>query len=236
MEVESIHASKKRILLSVYLDYLFFAVLWELLVYFTWPDRNLPFWAEFLTFGILEAVVYVRWGSFGMHILSIDRATRQVDPLIYRHETWLTMLLGVLLFLEGTKQLVRWTQYVVAQPAFGFMLDLPTQVAVNVVTGAVSVCAGYLFLKLHRSGFWIALAVGIVAIISYVLSWPLWDQAVAQLATVRRQHQGLPVRQDEIEFMQAIVPEALIALMGLALVAVSFTYGRFRSAARMRSG
>lgn len=66
--------------------------------------------------------------SVGNLFLGIDKDSGTVNPNIFERENWLTILLGVLLILEGTKQLVRWTQMVVSQPSFGFFPDDLTQI------------------------------------------------------------------------------------------------------------
>jgi hypothetical protein len=50
------------------------------------------------------------------------------------------------------------------------------------------------------------------------MSWNQWDGIARDLLVRRRSFQGLPVRSGEVEFLQAILPEALIAFLLLTIV------------------
>ena len=56
---------------------------------------------------------------------------------------------------------------------------------------------------------------------STALSWGLWDSVIARMTEARRAARGLPVRGDEIAFMQALFPEliavGLVVVLGLLL-------------------
>ena len=119
-------ASKKRRLLSLYIDFLLFMTLWGILSYYLAPDGNMPFWLPYIAFVVARTLLTKFYGSIGDSFLSIDRDSFCVDDDIYRRENWLSILLGLLFILEGTKQLVRWTQMFVA---------------------AVVLCCGLLFLS-----------------------------------------------------------------------------------------
>jgi len=230
METEIIHASKKRLLLSWYIDFLFFMTLWELLSYFLRLDTSVPFWVPYLLFIVIRAISRKYIGSIGYLFLGIEKETRTVDQKIFKRENWLTILLGILLILEGTKQLVRWTQIFVSQPVFGFFPDDLTQIIIHVVLGICSIVAGYWFLKLNLKGFYLAISVALINIISDALSWHLWDPVVEKMVIARREIQGLPVRDGEVEFMQLLFPEGMILAAVFAAIAMLFTYNRFYSA------
>ena len=134
METQPILASKKRIFLAWYLDFILFMVFWSLLNHFLFSGRELPFWMGLFIFGLLEFVCIKFFGSIGVFFLSVDES-HQVDPNIYKRENWLTILLGVLFILEGTKKLVRWIDLSVAHPTFGMFLDPNIQIIINILTG-----------------------------------------------------------------------------------------------------
>lgn len=230
MNTETYRASKKRLFLSWYIDFLFFMTLWGLLSYFLVMDAALPFWVPYLLFVVIRAISGKYIGSIGYMFLSINKETKTITPSIFERENWLTILLGVLLILEGTKQLVRWTQMFVSQPIFGFFPDDVTQVLVHVLLGVSSILAGYWFLKLNIKGFYLAVSVAIVNIASNALSWNLWDPVVEKMVLARRELQGLPVRDGEIEFMQSLFPEGMLLAASLAVVAMLFTWKRFKNA------
>lgn len=223
-------ASKKRLVLSWYLDFLFFMTLWGILAYFLSFEGSLPFWAPYLIFIVIRAISGKYIGSIGYLFLGIDKESGTVSQRVFERETWLTMLLGVLFVLEGTKQLVRWTQMFVPMPFFGLVPGDITQVLIHIVLGAASVLAGYWFLKLNIKGLYLGVSLALVSIVSDILSWNLWDPAVEQMVVARRELQGRPVREGEIEFMQSLSPEAMLVVAGLAIVAMLLSYKRFKNA------
>jgi hypothetical protein len=75
METEIIHASKKRLLLSWYIDFLFFMTLWELLSYFLRLDTSVPFWVPYLLFIVIRAISRKYIGSIGYLFLGIEKET-----------------------------------------------------------------------------------------------------------------------------------------------------------------
>lgn len=216
--------------LSWYIDFLFFMTLWGMLSYFLGFEGGLPFWVPYLIFIVIRAVSGKYIGSIGYQFLGIDKESGTVSQNVFERETWLTMLLGVLFILEGTKQLVRWTQMFVPMPFFGLVPGDSAQVLIHIVLGVSSVLAGYWFLKLNIKGLYLGVSLALVSIVSDVLSWNLWDPAVAQMVIARRELQGRPVREGEIEFMQSLSPEAMLVAAGLAIIAMLLSYKRFKNA------
>lgn len=230
MDTNVYHASKKRLLLSWYIDFLFFLTLWGLLSYFLSLDENVLFWVPYLLFVVIRAISGKYIGSIGYLFLGIDKETKVVNSDIFERENWLTILLGILLILEGTKQLVRWMQMFVPQPIFGIFADDTTQIIIHVVLGISSILAGYWFLKLNIKGFYLAVSLAVINIISDALSWNLWDPVVEKMVVARRELQGIPIRDGEVEFMQALFPEGMILVTSFAVIAMLFTYRRFNNA------
>ncbi len=222
-------ASKKRLLLAWYIDFLFFMTLWGLLTYFLSLENSLPIWAPYLTFLIVRTLATKFIGSIGYSFLSIDKDNLSVNPNILSTENWLSILVGVVLLLEGTKQLVRWTQVFVSQPAFGFFPDESTQVLIHLLFGVFSILAGYWFLKLDIRGFIAGMAVTIASLISDGLSWKLWDPVIEQMVLSRREVEGLPVREGEIEMMQSLMPEGLVVFAVVSMIAMLISYPKFKN-------
>ncbi len=99
MDNEIYHASKKRLLLSWYLDFLFFMTLWGLLSYFLGLDANVPFWVPYLIFIVIRAILGKFVGSIGHLFLEIEKETNTVNPNIFERENRLRIILGCLLIL-----------------------------------------------------------------------------------------------------------------------------------------
>jgi hypothetical protein len=51
-------------------------------------------------------------------------------------------------------------------------------------------------------------------------SWSQWDSLAQEMVTRRRTLEELPVRVGDVEFMQASLPEALIAVLLLSAIVV----------------
>lgn len=220
-------ASIGRRILSWYIDYLFFAVVWVLLTYVTGPFvQSGDFLLSLVVFATLRGILGRILLPPGGLLLSIDEAGN-VDPAIRDRESWLTILLGVLILLGGTKQLGRWTQIDAVWPYFGFIPSPVEHIVISIVVGLISLLAGGLILKLRRAGQILGILVSAVYLVSAVLSWQLWDDVVVRQIHARRAVQGLPVRPGEEEFMQALYPEALIAILVLVIVLLLIPTRRF---------
>lgn len=228
MHTEIFKVSRKRLLLSWYIDFLFFMTLWGLLAYFLGLDAEMPFWVPYVTFGVIRAISGRYIGSIGYSFLGIDRVSRTVSPCIFGRENPLTMLIGVLFILEGSKQLVRWTQLSVSQPFFGVIPDDTTQIIIQIVYGISFVISGYWFLKLDIKGLYLGVSVLLISAFSDVLSWKLWDPVVATMIVARREVQGRAVADGEIQLMQSLIPEGMLVVSVLVIIAMLFTYKRFK--------
>jgi len=227
MSDTAVRASIRRRVLAWFIDYLLFAVAWALLAFAIDPVLSVGgFLLSLIVFLILRAILGYFIVSPGYALLSID-GDGDVDPEIKEGESWLTMTLGVLILLGGTKQLVRWTQIDAVWPYFGFVPGPVEHVVISVVFGVVSVVAGCLILKLRRLGQILGIAVGAAYLASAVLSWNLWDRLIADQVQARRAVQGLPVRAGEVEFMQALFPEVPIAVAAVMILLLLIPSRRF---------
>jgi hypothetical protein len=81
---------------------------------------------------------------------------------------------------------------------------------------------------LKQVGFWIGLCLAVSTLASVVMSWGQWDVIAREMVVRRREFQGLPIRAGEVEFMQSILPEMLIVLILLSIVAMVFARKRLR--------
>lgn len=223
-----ITTSKKRKFLAWYIDFLFFLSLWALLEHFIGNRHSIPFWVPYVLFISVRFITTKYLGSIGMTFLGISNEDGTVDQHTWSNETVVTIFLGVISVLEGTKQLVRWTEYFIAQPAFGFLLSEPTQIALQLLYGCIYTLAGYWILKLDIRGLYLGLSVAIINIASDILSWNLWDGVVKDMVIARRSIQGIPVRDGEIEFMQSIMPEGMLVASSLAVLLLIISYKNFR--------
>lgn len=234
-----IPASRKRIFLALYLDYLVLSPFLALTVYLTTDQFDIPTWQELIALLIYEAILYQVTDSPGFRLLSIRKAGRSmhpqgqlpvavdtllVDSQIYLHEHWQTILIGVMFLAEGSKQLVRWAMWTPPLPVFGIATNQVSFAAYSMVLGGMLMYTGYMFLRLKRAAFWLGLAIAASTAVSTVMSWNQWDGIARELLIRRRSFQGLPVRSGEVEFLQAILPEALLAFL-LLTVAIMF-FGR----------
>lgn len=221
-----IEASLKRVLLAWYIDFLFFMVLWVPLGYLV-GIQGIPFWLPYIAFIVIRPLVAKYIGSIGNHALSISGHNNAVDEHILNRESWLTMLIGVLLILDGTKMIVRWTEVLVSQPWFGVFLQDNLQVSIQVAVGIASIISGYWVLRLDVKGWIAGLILSTLYSLSIIFSWHLWDPVVEQMVLKHRAFQGFEIGGGEIEFMQTVIPEGLLFFSLSLGVIILFNRDRF---------
>lgn len=234
-------ASKTRRILAVYVDFLLFSVVIALV---SWVlakvDPSLavaPLWVQITTFLVVEAIILkvVAW-SPGHWSLGVYRANVPglgpkpiVNPSIANTERWWTMLLGVLIVLEGTKMAVRWALWHPPVPFMGIQLELAASTMLSVVMGAMLSAIGLFVLRCHTKAALLGMALYAISLISSVLSYELWSSWAAADVVARREYQGLPVREGEIETIRHWMPMLVVAgpaLMFAWLFAVSRRFSR----------
>ena len=113
-------------------------------------------------------------------------------------------------------------------PVFGIATDITSFAIFSLVLGGMEIYIGYNFLQLKLVGLWFGLTGAVSIIVSVVLSWGQWDELAREMVIRRRSFQGLQVREGEVAFMQAILPEAVIILTLLIIIAMSFSTKRLR--------
>ncbi|MEZ5357850.1 MAG: hypothetical protein R3F48_03400 [Candidatus Zixiibacteriota bacterium] len=225
--------SKGRFILAVYLDILLFSPTWEVGWYLVTGGES-AFLVKFIVFSIVETVMLYRFGSPGMRFMNIRRlddpdeiARFQYNPFqkilyvvpeIKRFETWYTILFAVILINSGAKEFARWTMWSPPQPCFGLITDSWVGYIPNMITGGIAVYIAWLVLHLKKSAIYWGFTTLALSVTSVIVSWNLWDEYIARYLTQRYEYQGRTLHGGEIEFSQALMPEALI--VGLVLMAV----------------
>ncbi len=229
---EWIPATRKRMALAVYIDWIFFSVFLGLVNYVVSilsPEwTQLPLSIKIISFTALE-LVFCRTDlpSPGIHMLSIrmvkerahdSRLSRilnnrlpMVDRRIKTGESWLTMIFATILLNEGTKGLVRWTMWTPPIPLFGMEVSNTVAYSAMIGMGTTECFLAYLVFRLRPSALFLGLGYFILQLASTVLSWELWDPWIREFTLRRKDFQDLPIRDGEIEFLQNITPEILVA-------------------------
>lgn len=237
-------ASKRRLLLAIYLDFLLYGIPWGIANY-----ALLEFVPEFeaysspakaLTFTALELLLHLvfRW-SPGTRFLSItylnpsdglnisiapdSKGMPAVDSATLAAETNLSLLVATLMTLEGAKGFVRWVEYSPPAPMFGALVSDAAWPVVAMGGGAIECLIAYLIFKLDKRALWIGVPYFAANLLSAVLSWPLWTDWAARAVTMRRAAQGAAVRPGEIETLQGMMPAmavgaCILYLAGLFVV------------------
>lgn len=145
------------------------------------------------------------------------------DPA--RPRLWPNLLLGTFFVLDGLKQAVRWSQLDAVLPVFGLLETGPLKIAVLLAMGALYIASGAMLLRLAPRARLAGLAALAASAVSLVMSLPVLPEGLARAQAARRAAQGLPMREGEIESLQAMLPWAL-GLMGLLLVLLYFASER----------
>ncbi len=225
-------ASRKRRLLAVYIDYLLFAAIVAPVQWIAQSRGVHLHWAfVIIAFGMLESLLIKRFEtSAGYWALGIVRRgdIPVVEPAIKRAERWWTMLLGVGLILEGAKQIVRWTEGLPPLPIFE---SGPDEVAFLVVSalGAGNIGAGLAILRCRLTGVLVGVLVFVLEGFAFALSWARIDEWLVARLSMRRELRGRgPVTAEEVADFQSIFYVTLAAGMLATVVALLFTYLRFR--------
>ena len=121
--------------------------------------------------------------------------------------------------LDGLKLMVRWSQLDVAAPVFGMVETTAIKVIVLVAMGAVSVVAGAMVAGVLSGEHGLPRRPRLaVSALSLATSWPVLGQAIAQVQVARREAQGLPLREGEIEAMQSLLPAVSAGMLAVTII------------------
>jgi hypothetical protein len=223
-------ANKRRMVLSIYLDFILIYGTVALFLFFSGLDSDYVLVLSLVATGFVRAVLHGAAASPGMHMLGVDREYA-IDAAIATRESWLTMLLGVALVWSGMEEALRWLELPFPMPYFGFVASIGIDILIALAHGLLYVAAGWLILRLSRWGLWLGLALGVADACSTILSWNVWDRLVPMWAAFWPQRQDRPMREGEIEFVQSflqwLLPEALLAITLLVMVGLLLSRRRF---------
>ena len=224
---DAVAASRKRKLVALHLDLLLFLVVYRLLGYVLSSGDPPPLWPALVAFIPVRIAARTLIGSPGRRMLSIGR-DGYVDPGVLHRESWLTLFLGLLFVLiDGTKQLTRWTQMDAPQPFFGILPGETLAMVIGLAGGTLFLLAGWGLLRLRGAGFWLAIGLMAATIVSCLLSASLWNDAMAGIVAERRALRGQSVGEDEVQFMQMLMPGLMVGGAAVLLAATASTYRRF---------
>ena len=147
----------------------------------------------------------------------LDYALDEADSE-QRRRLWPNLALGTFLMLDGLKLMVRWSQLDMAVPVFGMVETTAAKVVILVAMGLVAVVAGALLLAFNPGARLAASASLALAAISLAISWPVLREAIGRIQVARREAQGLPIREGEIEAMQAMLPVLSAGMLAICIV------------------
>ena len=227
-------ARRGRLLLAAYIDLLIFSVPWAYLVAAT--DRLVPgfaaqpFYVRYLAFAIVELIVLNRTSLspgaalLGIRFVAARSGQSRVDALwqnripfvdrdLLASESWFSILVGVWLLLDATKALVRWTMYSPPLPLFGIQTAGIGGALTSMIIGAIEAYIACLVLRVRPRALVLGAPFYGLLAVSAAVSWNLWDDWAARYVVARRAYEGLPVKPGEIESLQSMSPELVIAGM-----------------------
>jgi len=237
--------------LVVYIDYVIFGGPWAIAVWaiskFLPGFEAEPFWVKLSLFTALELVLHglFRWspGQFVLGVVEASRSTASlslsgaplstkrtylVDPSLKMRERWWTVLVGVLLILEGAKSIARWTMFTPPIPWFGVVPPAAVSAALFVLVGLAEIVLGAGVLRMRRFIFTLGLALYGTVLASNLISWSQWPDWTRRYVLARRAFQGTPVREGELETMQTITPVLMVVAPVILLLLVLLVYWRVR--------
>jgi hypothetical protein len=224
--------SRKRQILAVYIDYLVFTAFYQPVAWAIRSSVAADSWLVALAvFAVLRTLSWLlRLTSPGNWALGIHAGqVAAVDPHILERERWWTVTAGTLLVLEGSKNLVRWTQGLPVEPLLGPASPQWAATALISLLGALNVTAGLLILRTRWSGAMVGIGVLVVEVAAAVVHRDEFRRWAGDAVIARRALQGLPVRDGEVEFMQMVFTTALPAMIAVGvfwLLAVAMRFGR----------
>jgi hypothetical protein len=230
--------SRKRHLLALYIDYLVFTAVYQPVAWALRSMAPVDNWvvalAVFLGLrGVAWALKLVMPGQWALGIRAGEVAT--VEPYILERERWWTATAGTLLVLEGSKNVVRWTQGLPVEPLLG--LASPEWMATTAITilGGLNVAAGLLVLRARSAGAVIGIGVLGAEALAAMIYREDFRQWAGQAVVARRELQGLPVREGEVEMMQSLTATVLPAVVTVGLIWLLVVAVRFKANDRLTS-
>jgi hypothetical protein len=224
--------SRKRQLLALYVDYLTFTAVYQPIAWAIRSTAAMDIWLLGLAvFVCLRGVAWILKVALpGQWALGIKTGpASMVDPRILERERWWTATAGALLVLEGSKNLVRWTQGLPIEPLL--VLAAPPWMATAAITilGGLNVAAGLLILRTHVAGAVIGIGVLGTEVLATLIHREDFREWAGQAVVARRGLQGLPVRDGEVEMMQQLTATILPVVIAIGIIWLLAIALRFRS-------
>lgn len=225
--------SRKRILLALYLDFWMGAAAYEPLAWLALFDGVLA--EPYVEYGLIALALALAFAFHrvtpGLRILGIryvqipgQMAMAMVSSSQVQKERWWIMLLGVLFIMEGSNNLVRWTQGLPPQPFFGDVSSPLLLFSFKSVLGLSSILAGVLLIKGNKAGALLGALLEIVHLVPLLVFQENFADWAEGVTLARRELQGLPVRDGEVEFMRQAVTMGMPALLMLATFLLFLAY------------
>ena len=134
------------------------------------------------------------------------------------HRLWPNLVLGTFLILDGLKMMIRWSQLDVVIPVFGMIDTTALKVIILIAMGIFSFVAGAMVLAFMPRARLAAAGSLALSALSLAASWPVLGEAIAQVQVARRQAQGLPLREGEIEVVQSLLPAVSAGILAMAII------------------
>jgi len=214
------------VLLGWYLDLLVYLTASALCRHAFAPGMAWSFLYDLGVFAVLRAVAMHAATTPGEWLVAPAVAERSAK-FAHPHRQWANLLLGTLMFLEGTKSIVRWLEMDQPMPFMGLVPEGATaQAAVAILLGLLFLAAGATLLRLEPFGRLLGFAAAAITAVSTGLSWGMWDGVIERLVVAHRTAQGLAVRGGEIAFMQNLFPEAIVVALALTAGLLLLCRGR----------
>lgn len=234
-----IRPSRKRQLLALYLDYLIFTAVYQPVAWALRSTVPVDNWLVTLAvFAVLRgaAAWALKLTMPGQRALGIQAGqVAMVEPRILERERWWTATAGTLLVLEGSKNLVRWTQGLPVEPLLG--LSSPQWMAITAITllGGLNVVAGLLVLRTRAVGAVIGMGVLGFEALAAMIHRADFREWASQAVVARRTLQGLPLREGEVEMMQTLTATVLPAVIAVGVIWLLIIAIRFKGSKRLTS-
>jgi hypothetical protein len=131
---------------------------------------------------------------------------------------WPNLVLGTFLILDGLKMMIRWSQLDVVIPVFGMIDTTALKVIILIAMGIFSFVAGAMVLAFMPRARLAATGSLALSALSLAASWPVLGEAIAQVQVARREAQGLPLREGEIEAVQSLLPAVSAGILAVAII------------------
>ncbi len=228
MNDELVYASKKRLLLSWYIDFLMFKPLSEMILYSYDPDYSLPSWMLLIAFFVFRIFLIIVARSPSEYMLGIDTLSDKVELQIYRRENWLTILVAMFLLMIGISLSTAWTKTSFVYPIFGFVPERPLFILFSLGLGALYILSSILIFRMKYTGFFLALAVIALRIYSDWKSWHLWPDIAEKMALEAKADMTIEIQQRHVEFLQNLFPQDMIIFHSIIATALILTFFRFK--------